>query len=93
MANKEFKYLKKEQLNRRIKIRKVLIPLFAAIGLGSFVFYFTTHYQYNWSWLLIGVTYILLAVENARTNRRTHAELQKREDRRQKSQVASTNSE
>lgn len=93
MANKEFKDLKKEQLQRRVKIRNMLIPLFAAIGIASFVFFFTTHYQYNWSWLLIGVTYMLLAVENTRTNRRTRAELKKREDRLQKRQEASTNSE
>ena len=93
MIPPEFKHLKKEQLNRRLKIRNVLIPLFAVIGIGSFIFFFTTHYKHNWSWLLIGLTYILLAVENARTNRRTRAEIQKREERLVKSRDASPHSE
>lgn len=81
MIPSEFKHLDKEQLNRRLKIRSYLIYLFAAIGIAAPVVFFMTDYKYNWSWLLIGVTYILLAVENARTNRRIRAELQKREDR------------
>ena len=93
MIPSEFKYLRKEQLKRRLKIRSYLIYLFAAIGIAAPVIFFMTDYKYNWSWLLIGITYILLAVENARTNRRTRAELQKREDRLINSQDASPHSE
>lgn len=81
MIPSEFKHLNKEQLKRRLKIRSYLIYLFAAIGIAAPVVFFMTDYKNNWSWLLIGVTYILLAVENARTNRRIRAEIQKREDR------------
>ena len=40
-----------------------------------------THYKYNWAWLLIGVTYILLAVNYIAQMRRMHAEIQQREER------------
>jgi hypothetical protein len=93
MIPSEFKHLNKEQLYRRVKIRNVLIPLFAAIGIAAPVVFFSTDYQHNWSWLLIGLTYILLAIDNARTNRRTRAEILKREDRLKKSQQASPQSE
>ncbi len=93
MIPSEFKHLRKEQLKRRLKIRSYLIYLFAAIGIAAPVVFFMTDYKYNWSWLLIGVTYILLAVENARTNRRTRAELQKREDRLINSQDPSPHSD
>lgn len=93
MIPSEFKHLKKEQLERRLKILQALIYLFAGIGLTSFVVFVMTHYKYNWSWLLIGVTYILLSLNYAGQMRRIRAELQKREDRLQKRQEASTNSE
>lgn len=92
MIPSEFKHLRKEQLKRRLKIRSYLNYLFVAIGLASFVVFFITDYKHNWSWLLIGSTYILLAVENARTARRTRAELQKREERLLKSRDASPHS-
>jgi fatty acid desaturase len=81
MANQEFKHLKKEQLKKRIKILKVLIYLFAAIGIGSFTVFFFTHYRLNWSWLLIGLTYILLSVNYSGQLRRMHREIQRREER------------
>ncbi len=62
MIVSEFKHLKKEQLKRRLKIFNVLIYLTAAIGIASFVVFFITHYKFNWSWLLIGVTYILMSI-------------------------------
>jgi len=86
MIPSEFRHLNKEQLKRRLKIRSYLIYLFAAIGIAAPVVFFMTDYKHNWSWLLIGVTYILLAVENFHTNRRIRAELKKREDRLKKSQ-------
>lgn len=81
MIPSEFKHLRIEQLKRRLKIRSYLIYLFAAIGIAAPVVFFMTDYKYNWSWLLIALTYILLAIENIRTNRRTRAEIQKREER------------
>ncbi len=79
----EFKHLSKEQLIKRIKIFKLLIYLSAAIGLTSFVVFFLTHYKYNWSWLLIGFTYILLSVNFVGTIRRMRKEIERREDRLQ----------
>ena len=79
----EFKHLKKEQLIKRIKIFKLLIYLSAVIGLTSFVVFFLTHYKYNWSWLLIGFTYILLSVHFVGTIRRMRKEIERREDRLQ----------
>jgi ABC-type thiamin/hydroxymethylpyrimidine transport system permease subunit len=77
----EFKHLRKEQLKKRIKILHVLIYASAAIGIASFVVFFLTHYKYNWSWLLIGLTYILLSVNFVGTIRRMRKEIRKREDR------------
>ncbi len=79
----EFKHLRKEQLLKRIKIFQLLIYLSAAIGLTSFVVFFLTHYKYNWSWLLIGFTYILLSVNFVGTIRRMRKEIERREDRLQ----------
>ncbi len=77
----EFKHLRKEQLKKRIKILHVLIYASAAIGITSFVVFFLTHYKYNWSWLLMGLTYILLSVNFVGMIRRMRKEIQKREDR------------
>lgn len=81
MITSEFKHIRKEQLKKRLKIIHILIYLFAAIGIGSFIVYFMTNYKYNWAWLLIGVTYILLAVNYMAQMRRMHAEIRKREER------------
>jgi O-antigen/teichoic acid export membrane protein len=77
----EFKHLRKEQLKKRIKILNVLIYASAAIGIISFVVFFFTHYKYNWSWLLMGLTYILLSVNFVGMIRRMRKEIQKRGDR------------
>jgi hypothetical protein len=77
----EFKHLRKEQLKKRIKILNVLIYASAAIGIISFVVFFLTHYKYNWSWLLMGLTYILLSVNFVGMIRRMRKEIQKRGDR------------
>ncbi len=77
----EFKHLRKEQLKKRINILHVLSYVSVAIGITSFVVFFLTHYKYNWSWLLIGLTYILLSVNFVGTIRRMRKEIQKREDR------------
>jgi len=77
----EFKHLRKERLKKRVKILNVLSFVSAVIGIASFVVFFLTHYKYNWSWLLIGLTYILLSVNFVGTIRRMRKEIQKREDR------------
>lgn len=81
MIAAEFKHLRKEQLIRRLKILQILIYLFAAIGIAAPVVFFMTDYKYNWSWLLIGLTYILLTINYAGQVKRMRAEIQKREDR------------
>lgn len=81
MVAPEFKHLKKEQLKRRLKILPIFIYLFAAVGIAAPVVFFMTDYKYNWSWLLIGVTYILLTINFAGQMKRIRKEIQKREDR------------
>ena len=81
MIESEFKHLKKEQLKRRVKLFNVLIYLTAAIGIASFVVFFITHYKFNWSWLLIGVTYILLSINFIGQIRRMRKEVERRENR------------
>jgi len=80
MAGKEFKHLNKKQLKNRVKILNVLIYLFAAIGLASFIVFFYTHYKFNWSWLLIGLTYILLSVNYSAQLRRMRREIRQRNE-------------
>ena len=75
----EFNHLKKEQLKKRVKILHVLSYVSAAIGIASFVVFFLTHYKYNWSWLLIGLTYILLSFQFVWTTLRMRKEIQKRD--------------
>lgn len=84
----EFKHLRKEQLKKRIKTLTVLSYVFAAIGIASFLVYFITDYTHNWSWLVIGLTYILWPVNLVRTTRRMRKEIQKREDRLKQKQDA-----
>lgn len=88
MVAPEFKHLRKEQLKKRIKIFLVLSYASAAIGMTSFVVFFLTHHKYNWSWLLIGLTYILLSVNIVGNMRRMRKEVQKREDRLKSAQNA-----
>ncbi len=76
----EFKHLSREQLKKRTKVLYLLSYVSAAIGIASFVVFFLTQYKYNWSWLLIGLTYILLSVNFVLTIRRMRKEIRKRED-------------
>ena len=81
MTVSEFKHLNKVQLRRRCRILHILVYIFAAMGLGSFVMFFMVHYKFDWSWILIGVTYLLLAVQYGMQMRRLQRELRRREDR------------
>ena len=91
MIVSEFKHLKKEQLKRRVTIFNALIYLSAAIGIGSFVVFFITNYKFNWSWLLIGGTYILLSVNYAGQIRRMRKEIHFREERSKQKQEGPKN--
>jgi len=93
MKSSEFKHLRKEQLRRRVKILRVLIYLFIAIAIASFVVFFSTSYKYNWAWLLIGLTYILLPVNYVGQIRRMNKEIQFREDRLKQTQEAALKAE
>ena len=93
MTVPEFKHLRKTQLIRRQKILLILVYLFAAIGIGSFVVFFRVHYKHDWSWLLIGLTYLLLAVNYGWHMRRIRTELRRREDRLHKLQEPSPDSQ
>ena len=90
MIPSEFKHLSKEQLKKRIKMLRVFCYVSAAIGISSFFVFFFTHYKLNWSWLLIGLTYILLSVNFMGTIRRMRKEIHFREDRRKKKEAAQT---
>jgi len=86
MSASEFKHLKKEQLKRRVKIYNVLIYLVFAIAIASFVIFFSTRYEYNWTWLLVGATYTLFPFSFIIQIRRMRKEIQFREDRMRKKQ-------
>ena len=91
MIVSEYKHLKKEQLRRRVKIFTVLIYISAAIGIAGILIFFATDYKFNWSWLLIGLTYILLSVNYVGQIRRMRKEIQFREDRLKQKQKSPKN--
>ena len=88
MSNPAFKHLKKEQLGKRVKIYGVLIYVAFAIAIASFVIFFSTHYKYNWTWLLFGATYTLFPFNFIIQIRRMREEIQFREDRLKRKQEA-----
>ena len=89
MIASEFKHLRKEQLKRRVKILNVFIYVAAAIGIASLIVFFKTDYKFNWSWLLIALTYILLSISYIGQIRRMRKEIAFRVDRlRQKQEAA-----
>ena len=86
MIASEFKYLRKEQLKKRVKLFSVLVYVGFAIAIASIIGFFTTDYSHNWSWLLIGLTYVLWPINLLQTKRRMLKEIQFREDRAKKGQ-------
>ena len=82
MIASEFKHLRKEQLKRRVKILNVLIYVAVAIGITSLIIFIITDYKFNWSWLLIALTYILLSINYVGQIRRMRKEIDFREDRK-----------
>ena len=82
---------RKEQLKRRVKILNILIYVAAAIGIASLIVFFKTDYKFNWSWLLIGLTYIFLSINYIGQIRRMRKEIVFREDRLRQKQEAAQN--
>ena len=91
MIASEFKHLGKEQLKRRVRILNILIYVAAAIGITSLIVFFLTDYKFNWSWLLIALTYILLSINYVGQIRRMRKEIDFREDRLRQKQEAAQN--
>ena len=88
MIPSEFKHLSKLQLRKRIKILNVVVYITAAMAIASFVIYFATDYEHNWSWLLIGATYTLFPFDLVKKKRRMQKEIAFREERLRKKQEA-----
>jgi hypothetical protein len=86
MSSSEFKHLRKEQLKKRVKLFSVLVYVGYAIAIASFIVFFTTDYKYDWSWLLIGLTYILWPINFILQKRRMLKEIEFREDRAKRRQ-------
>ena len=84
MSNPEFKHLNKKQLRKRVKILNVVIYIAPIIAVASYVTFFITDYKFNWSWLLIGVTYTLLPYNFVMQKRRMQKEITFREERLKK---------
>jgi len=84
MPPSEFKHLRKEQLKKRVKLFSVLVYVGFAIAITSLIVFFTTDYKYNWSWLLIGLTYVLWPINVLQQKRRMILEIKFREERANK---------
>lgn len=80
MAGEEYTKIKKDNLLRRIRIFRVLVIVAVAIAAGSFAFCIID--WHGFSWILIGTTYALLAVNFVMQQRLIKKELQRREDLR-----------
>lgn len=81
MSNPEFKHLNKKQLRKRVKILNVVVYIAGIIAVASYVAFFITDYKFNWSWLLIGLTYTLLPYNFVMQKRRMQKEIAFREER------------
>lgn len=71
-----------------MKIYSVLVYVAFAIAIASFVIFFATDYDHNWSWLLIGATYTLYPFNLITQIRRMREEIAFRDDRLKKKQEA-----
>jgi hypothetical protein len=77
MSGEEYKKIKKEKLLRRLHVFRVLVYVAAAIAVGSFAFCIID--WHGISWILIGVTYAMLAVNFGMQRRMIKKELLRRE--------------
>lgn len=84
MSNPAFKHLSKKQLGRRVKIFTVLIYIAFTIAVGSYITFFIVDYKFDWSWLLIGLTYTLFPFNFITQIRRMKKEIEFREERARK---------
>ena len=82
MSNPEFKHLNKRQLNRRVRILRVVVYLAGIIAIASFIAFFIIDYKFDWSWFLIALTYTLLPINFVIQIRRMRKEIAFREERR-----------
>jgi hypothetical protein len=80
MADALYTKIKKKNLLRRIRIFRVLVYIAAAIAAGAFTYCIID--WHGWSWILIGATYVLLAVNFGMQVRTIKKELARREDLR-----------
>ena len=81
MSNPEFKHLNKKQLRKRVKIFNALVYISGIIAIASFIVFFTTDYRFDWSWLLIGLTYTLFPINLVMQKRKMQKEIAFREER------------
>ncbi len=81
MSNPEFKRLNKNQLRKRVKILNVVVYIAGIIAVASFVAFLYTDYKFNWSWLLLGLTYSVLPYNFVMLKRRMQKEIVFREER------------
>lgn len=84
MSNPEFKHLNKKQLRKRAKTLNVVVYIAGIIAVASCVAFFITDYKFNWSWLLLGLTYTILPVNFVMLKRRMQKEIAFREERLKK---------
>jgi len=77
MADELYRKIKKVGLYRRLRIFRVLVYVAAAIALGSFAYCIID--WHGISWILIGATYAMLAVNFVMQQRLIKKELARRE--------------
>jgi len=77
MADELYTKIKKEKLLRRIRIFRALVYVAIAIAAGSFAYCIIE--WHGWSWILIGATYTMLAVNFGMQVRTIQKELARRE--------------
>jgi fatty acid desaturase len=78
MTDPLYTKIKKENLLRRIRIFRVLVYVAGAIAAGSFA-YCIIDWK-GWSWILIGTTYVMLAINFRIQVRAIKQELARREE-------------
>jgi fatty acid desaturase len=78
MADPLIRKIKKGNLNRRLRIYRVLVYVAAAIALAAFAFCIID-YQ-GWIWILIGVLYALFSFHFVQQQKAIKEELRRREE-------------
>jgi len=78
MADALYTKIKKKNLLRRIRIFRFLVYIAVAISAGAFAYCIIE--WHGWSWILIGATYALLAVNFGMQVKSIKEELARREE-------------